>query len=123
MDAPTQSSCVSQQQTEEKTTTSVSIQSETSVESKCNPSVGEKRTTEMELEQKQNTLSNQPSFQHQHVQNSAVALQSFQNDVAQSKQTHVQSIQTYVHTLTPHTSFRLSPLLKFIVPSFCKVIF
>ena len=91
MDAPTQSSCVSQQQqTEEKTTTSAQIQSETSWKSKCNPSVGEKRTTErsMEFEQKQNTLSNQPSFQHQHVQDSAVVIQSFQNDVAQSKQTH-----------------------------------
>ena len=108
MDAPTQP-CGSQQQVEEKTATSAPIQSVTSgEESNSNPSVGEKRTAERSAEsgQEQNSLSNQPPSKRQHVENSAAAIQSFQNDAAQSKQ----STQAYVHNCFPHLFS--SPLLK-----------
>ena len=107
MDAPTQP-CGSQQQTEEMAATSAPIQSETfGEESECNPSVGVKRKAESsaESEQKQNSLSNQPPTNRQHVENRAAAIQPIQNDAAQSKQTHTQFAQSYVHTYSPHLLF------------------
>ena len=103
MDAPTQP-CDCQNQTEEKTPTSAPSQSEISGESDYNPSVGVKRKAERsaESEQDQNSLSNQSPAKRQHVENSATAIQSFENDAAQSKQTHAQSTQAYVHTCSPH---------------------
>ena len=108
MDAPTQP-CGSQQQTEEKTATSAPIQSETSWELECNPSVGEKRTVERSAESEQNTLSNQPPAKRQDVENiAATAIQSFQNNAVRPNQTRIQSKQAYVHTYSPHLSFVLS---------------
>ena len=122
MDAPTQP-CVSQQQTEEMTATSTPSQTETSGESDCNPSVGKKRKAERSAEsgQEQNSLSNQPPAKRQHVENSAAATQSFENDTAQSKQTHAKSTQAYVHNCSPHLF--VCPLLETIVPSFVGFIF